>query len=60
LSEHVFRKGKFITPINSIPQMYELPNGQSWMYGRLPEYLWIGLMYTLKDFLIYFVDKFYC
>ena len=45
LSEHVFKKGKFITPINSIPQMYELPNGQSWMYGRLPEYLWIGLVF---------------
>lgn len=44
LSDHIFRKGKFITPINSIPTMYELPNGQSWMYGRLPEYLWIGLV----------------
>lgn len=44
LSEHTFRKGKFITPFNAIPHTMELPDDQSWFYGRMPEYLWIGLI----------------
>lgn len=48
LSNHTFKKGKFITPINSIPNMQELSDERSWTYGRMPEYLWIGLI--LKRF----------
>lgn len=44
LSEHVFKKGKFTTPLNSIPTMSEMKDEKSWTYGRLPEYLWIGLI----------------
>lgn len=44
LSDHTFQKGKFITPINAIPLMYELEDEKSWTYGRMPEYLWIGLI----------------
>lgn len=44
LSSHTFKKGKFITPMNSIPMMKELEDEKSWTYGRLPEYLWIGLL----------------
>lgn len=44
LSDHIFKKGKFITPINAIPMMQELPDEKSWTYGRMPEYLWIGLI----------------
>ena len=44
LSDHKFKKGKFISPINSIPQMQELSDNQSWTYGRMPEYIWIGLI----------------
>ena len=45
LSSHIFKKGKFITPINAIPTMEELSDEKSWTYGRLPEYLWIGLVF---------------
>lgn len=45
LSGHVLKKGKFITPINAIPTMEELSDEKSWTYGRLPEYLWIGLIF---------------
>lgn len=48
LSNHTFKKGKFITPINLIPNMQELSDEKSWTYGRMPEYLWIGLI--LKRF----------
>lgn len=48
LSNHLFKKGKFITPINSIPNIQELSDEKSWTYGRMPEYLWIGLI--LKQF----------
>lgn len=48
LSDHMFKKGKFITPINSIPIMQEMSDEKSWAYGRMPEYLWIGLI--LKQF----------
>lgn len=44
LSEHKYRKGIFTTPINSIPNMTELNDEKSWNYGRMPEYLWIGLI----------------
>lgn len=44
LSDHIFKKGKFITPINSLPTMQELEDEKSWAYGRMPEYLWIGLI----------------
>lgn len=44
LSDHTFQKGKFITPINAIPLMHELEDEKSWTYGRMPEYLWIGLI----------------
>ena len=44
LSDHVLKKGKFITPINNIPNAKELSDEKSWTYGRMPEYLWIGLI----------------
>lgn len=44
LSDHTFKKGKFITPINSLPLMKEFEDEKSWTYGRMPEYLWIGLL----------------
>lgn len=44
LSDHTFQKGKFITPINAIPLMHEFEDEKSWTYGRMPEYLWIGLI----------------
>ena len=44
LSEHTFKKGKFITPFNSISVMQALSDEKSWTYGRMPEYLWIGLI----------------
>lgn len=44
LSDHTFQKGKFITPINAIPLAHELEDEKSWTYGRMPEYLWIGLI----------------
>ena len=44
LSDHTFKKGKFITPINSLPLMQEFEDEKSWTYGRMPEYLWIGLL----------------
>lgn len=44
LSDHVLKKGKFTTPFNAIPTMTELEDEKTWAYGRLPEYLWIGLI----------------
>lgn len=44
LSDHTFKKGKFITPINSLPLIQEFEDEKSWTYGRMPEYLWIGLI----------------
>lgn len=43
LSEHVFKKGKFTAPFNTI--MSSISDDKSWTYGRLPEYLWIGLVF---------------
>lgn len=42
LSEHIFKKGKFQTQMSSI--MSELSDDKSWSYGRIPEYIWIGLI----------------
>ena len=44
LSEHKFKKGLFVTPFNSLDNIYELPDDCSWSYGRMPEYLWIALI----------------
>lgn len=40
---HKFKKGKFITPFNEI--LSELGKEEQWYLGRLPEYLWIALIY---------------
>ena len=42
LSDHKFKKGKFVTPFNEI--MTSLSKNDSWCFGRLPEYIWIGLI----------------
>jgi hypothetical protein len=42
LSEHKFKKGKFITPFSEF--MTELDKENSWYYGRLPEYIWLALI----------------
>ena len=42
LSEHKFEKGKFVTPFNT--HIKELTKENSWYYGRMPEYLWLGLI----------------
>lgn len=44
LSEHKLNKGVFVTPFHSILSMHELEDEKSWAYGRMPEYLWIGLI----------------
>ena len=44
LSDHRFQKGRFITPINALSGVQELEDEKSWTYGRMPEYLWIGLL----------------
>lgn len=50
LSDHKFKKGKFVTPWNEF--MSELSREESWCFGRLPEYLWLALIldyYGRKD-----------
>jgi hypothetical protein len=42
LSDHKFEKGKFIAPFNEF--MTPVSNNESWCFGRLPEYIWIGLL----------------
>lgn len=42
LSEHRFRKGKFITPWNDT--IGDIFRENSWFQNRLPEYLWIALI----------------
>lgn len=42
LSEHKFEKGKLITPFNRLFQ--DLLREESWYYGRMPEYVWLGLI----------------
>ena len=44
LSDHTFEKGELITPLNSLSMMSEFEDEKSWSYGRMPEYLWIGLI----------------
>lgn len=44
LDDHVFKKGKFVTPFNSLSWLREFEDEKSWVYGRMPEYLWIGLI----------------
>ena len=45
LSAHSFLNGEFVTPFNSIPSLHVMKDEESWFYGRLPEYLWIGLIF---------------
>ncbi|MHB8278574.1 MAG: DUF5677 domain-containing protein [Candidatus Humimicrobiaceae bacterium] len=42
LSDHIFKKGKFITPWNNA--LGSVSKMQSWSQNRLPEYLWLGLV----------------
>ena len=42
LSDHKFKKGKFIAPFNEF--MTPVSNNESWYFGRLPEYIWIGML----------------
>lgn len=42
LSDHNFKKGKFITPWNEF--MSDISQENSWYHGRLPEYLWLALI----------------
>ena len=44
LSQHNFKKGKFISPLNDMPNMKPLNDYETWFHGRIPEYLWIGLI----------------
>lgn len=60
LSEHKYKKGKFITPFNEL--MSEIGQENSWYHGRLPEYLWLALIvefYGRKEGLekCYFIIK---
>lgn len=42
MSDHIFKKGRFITPWNNA--LGNLAKMQSWSLNRLPEYLWLGLI----------------
>ncbi len=42
LAAHAFKKGRFTTPLNDL--MNKLGREDSWYLGRLPEYLWLGLI----------------
>lgn len=42
LSQHKFKKGKFITPFNEL--MSKIGKEISWYHVKLPEYLWIALI----------------
>lgn len=42
LSEHIFKRGKFITPWNEV--LGDISKEQSWCLQRLPEYLWLALI----------------
>ena len=42
LSEHIFKKGKFITPLNY--QFGDVLQENPWFKTRLPEYIWLGLI----------------
>ncbi|MBU5252099.1 DUF5677 domain-containing protein [Lysinibacillus sp. A4] len=40
---HKLKKGKFITPFNEI--LTQIGKEEQWYLGRLPEYIWIALIY---------------
>lgn len=40
---HKLKKGKFLTPFNEI--LTEIGKEEQWYLGRLPEYIWIALIY---------------
>lgn len=42
LSEHKIKNGKFITPFNQFFE--EILQENSWYHGRMPEYIWLGLI----------------
>lgn len=42
LSEHIFKKGMFITPWNDA--LGALLKNQSWALSRLPEFFWLALI----------------
>lgn len=42
LSAHKFKKGIFITPLNEV--CTPLMDNETWLIGRIPEYLWIGFI----------------
>ncbi|GGG11565.1 hypothetical protein GCM10007425_02350 [Lysinibacillus alkalisoli] len=44
---HKFKKGKFITPFNEL--LSEIGKEEQWYLGRLPEYLWIALIYKSQS-----------
>ena len=43
LKSYKLKKGKFISPWNELATPME--DNKSWTYGRLPEYLWVGLVF---------------
>lgn len=43
LSSYKFKKGKFISPWNEF--LSPVDDNKSWTYGRLPEYIWIALIF---------------
>ena len=43
LSSYKLKKGKFISPWNEF--MKPVEDNKSWTYGRLPEYIWIALIF---------------
>ena len=43
LGSHKLIKGRFVTPFNEIGT--PMSDEESWVYGRLPEYIWIGLIF---------------
>jgi hypothetical protein len=47
LSQHKFEKGKLITPFNQ--HFQDLLKEESWYYGRMPEYVWLGLIINNGD-----------
>ena len=42
LSAHKLKKGIFITPLNEV--CTPLMDNETWLIGRIPEYLWIGFI----------------
>ena len=43
LGSHKLIKGRFVTPFNEIGT--SMSDEESWIYGRLPEFIWIGLIF---------------